>query len=68
MVKTGPGKKTPRGNNTPRGNQSPKASPGGNVLKTNKGVFTFTMVTDGCYVEHKVRLMCVHAVKCVLRG
>jgi len=23
------------------------------LLKTSKGVFTFTMVSDGCYIEHK---------------
>jgi hypothetical protein len=23
-------------------------------LNTSKGQFTFTMVTDGCYIEHKV--------------
>merc|ERR1719217_1208177 len=24
-----------------------------NVLKTQKGTFAFTMVADGCYIEHK---------------
>ena len=39
------------------GGKSPKGPPpkGQGPLNTSKGQFTFTMVTDGCYVEHKVR-------------
>lgn len=65
MVKTarGPGKaKSPRPGsagkspqNSARGGKSPQAGGGNNgPLKTSKGVFTFTMVADGCYIEHKV--------------
>ena len=36
--------------------QAPAGGGGGNVLKTSKGVFQFTMVADGCYIEHKVAL------------
>ena len=57
MVAKAPAKKTPRGSkpNTPRsGNKSPK--PGQGPLNTSKGQFTFTMVSDGCYIEHKVIL------------
>ena len=43
-----------KGGNTPRQQQQ---SPGGNKLKTKKGgSFSFTMVADGCYIEHEVRI------------
>ena len=47
--------RAPRKSGTPPGKQ-PQQQQGGNpVLKTNKGVFSFTMVADGCYIEHKAR-------------
>ena len=65
MVKTarGPGK-SPRGKSpgsagkspqaSARGGKSPQSGGGNGPLKTSKGVFSFTMVADGCYIEHKV--------------
>ena len=46
-----PGGKSPGkgGGKSPQGGMKP-----GMPLNTSKGVFTFTMVTDGCYIEHKV--------------
>jgi len=46
--KSPPAKKSP-------GQKSPGGGGGGlgKPLSTSKGVFTFTMVADGCYIEHK---------------
>jgi hypothetical protein len=59
MVKPGqkkPGQKKPgqkpaqkAGKASPAQKQNPNKP-----LSTAKGVFTFTMVADGCYIEHKV--------------
>merc|ERR1719421_815078 len=43
---TPPGKKPMPGKQPQQQNNNP-------ILKTNKGVFSFTMVADGCYIEHK---------------
>jgi len=57
MVKPG-AKKSPRPASAGKGSggkgsggKSPR--PGQGPLNTAKGQFTFTMVTDGCYIEHK---------------
>lgn len=50
--KSPPGKSPP--GKSPQGKKSPQGPPAGNKpLNTSKGQFTFTMVTDGCYIEHK---------------
>lgn len=47
MVARAPGKKSPRGT-------TPPGKPNANKpLNTSKGQFSFTMVADGCYIEHK---------------
>merc|ERR1719502_255614 len=48
----------PRKGGTPPGrqgtpNRQQQQGGGNTILKTNKGVFSFTMVADGCYIEHK---------------
>merc|ERR1719399_603061 len=50
MVKTARG---PRKSGTPPGKQQQQGGGNPNQLKTAKGVFSFTMVADGCYIEHK---------------
>ena len=66
MVKIARGGRKP---GTPQGGRgSGKKAPGGKApapggggpgpLKTSKGTFSFTMVADGCYIEHKVRTPC----------
>ena len=60
MVKIGKG---PRKSTTPTGKkpqQTPRQQQGGGgggpqTLKTSKGNFSFQMVADGCYIEHKAR-------------
>ena len=46
-IKKSPGS---AGKKVPGQQQQPPVKP----LNTSKGQFTFTMVTDGCYIEHKV--------------
>jgi hypothetical protein len=50
--KKSPGGKSPQA--SARGAKSPQSGGVNGPLKTSKGVFTFTMVADGCYIEHKV--------------
>ena len=56
VARSRPAGKAPGSKKSPAGKKSPQAPQGGNKpLNTSKGQFTFTMVTDGCYIEHKVR-------------
>lgn len=58
MVARAKGGKSPP--NSARGKSPPNSGRGGGggassrSMNTAKGVFSFTMVTDGCYIEHKV--------------
>jgi len=57
MVARAKGSKSPP--NSARGKSPPNSGRGGGggassrSMNTAKGVFSFTMVTDGCYIEHK---------------
>ena len=45
-----PGAPSPK---APGSGKSPRPTPGKETLGTSKGTFTFQMVADGCYIEHK---------------
>ena len=55
MVARGPKGVAGKSGTSPGRQQQQRQQPGGNPnqLKTSKGNFSFTMVADGCYIEHK---------------
>ena len=54
-AKKGPAGKGPAGKGPRNNNNKPNNNNTNQPLRTAKGTFSFTMVTDGCYIEHKVR-------------
>lgn len=63
-AKKSPTGAAPGAKKSPRPGSAGKSPKGPGPLNTSKGQFTFTMVTDGCYIEHKVcaaSLLTIHS-------